>query len=86
MSINRLLRANEVLNALGIRKSTLYLRINERLFPTPIKLGRHSLWPVLEVQQIINAHISSKSDLEIKEIVDRMIETRTNSPIFKEAA
>ena len=65
-----LLRLPEVINRLGISKSTLYNMITEGTFPSPIKMGRKtSVFPEHELITIQEAIIRGDSDENIKELV-----------------
>ena len=43
----------------GFSAKHLYHLINEKKFPTPIKIGRASLWRVSDINQWLDSHISS---------------------------
>ncbi|NRA61892.1 MAG: AlpA family phage regulatory protein [Psychrobium sp.] len=74
----RILRRPEVLTQTGLSKSTLSLRINQGLFCPPIPIGARSVGFVnYEVNEILAALISGKSDTEIKQIVQSLIYQRT---------
>lgn len=44
------LRAKEVCERLGVKKTKLYALLGEGHFPLPAKVGRASLWPAHEVE------------------------------------
>lgn len=70
---NSMLRSPAVIAATGDARSTLYAKISEGLFVSPVRIGRRSVaWPALEVQTINNARISGKSDDEIRELVAKL--------------
>jgi prophage regulatory protein len=70
---HRLLRLRDVVALSGLSKSTVYLRIQQGLFPKPIALGGTSVaWPEREVAAINEARIRGASDEEIKELVSTM--------------
>ena len=76
--MNTFLRLQKVMNAMGISRSTLYLRIKQGLMPPPVKLGeRCSAWPEYEVEAINTARIAQKSDDEIRELVVKLQRQRT---------
>lgn len=54
----------------GASRSTIYLRIQQGLWPKPVRLGPRSVgWPAGEVAAINDARISGKSDEEIRALV-----------------
>ena len=61
----------------GLARSTIYLRITQRLWTTPISLGGRSVgWPSSEVAAINAARIAGKSDAEIRELVLQLEQAR----------
>ena len=66
----RILRIKQIKAQTGLPNSTIYDHIKRQLFPKPIKLGeRISGWLESEVNAIICARISGKSEAEIKALV-----------------
>lgn len=58
---------------LGVSRSTIYANIKNGLFIKPIRLGERSVgWPSTEVQTLINARVSGKTDSEIKTLVAQL--------------
>jgi prophage regulatory protein len=54
----------------GYSRSTIYLRINQGLWPKQISLGPRAIgWPANEVAALNAARISGKTDAEIRELV-----------------
>lgn len=65
-----ILRLPSVKARTGLSRSTIYLRISERLFTKPISLGGRSVgWPSQEVAAIISARIAGKTDEEVRTLV-----------------
>jgi prophage regulatory protein len=56
----RLLRLPDVLNRVGMSKSTLYSRIRDKTFPQPLHLGTSSVWVESEVTNWINDQIAQR--------------------------
>ncbi len=57
----------------GLSRSTIYLRIDQRLWTKPISLGGRAVgWPENEVDAINAARISGKSNEEIRALVIRL--------------
>ena len=76
--MNNLLRLPAVMSATGQARSTLYLRIKQRLMTPPVKLGeRCAAYPAEEIAAINAARIAGKTTDEIRELVARLIEART---------
>lgn len=85
-TINPLYRRPIVEQATGHRRSTLYRKINQGLFPKPVCIGTAKngkasqvAWPANEVQAVINAHIAGKSDDEVKALVLLLETARQNA-------
>lgn len=75
--MNNLLRLPAVMTATGLTRSTLYLRIKQRLMTPPVKLGeRCAAWPLHEIAAINAARIAGKSDEEIRELVNQLEQQR----------
>ena len=54
----------------GLSRSTIYLRINQRMFTKPVSLGGRAVgWPAHEVAALNAARIASKPNSEIRELV-----------------
>ncbi|CAD7379494.1 AlpA family transcriptional regulator [Xanthomonas arboricola] len=56
----RLLRLRDVLERVGMSKSTLYSRIRDKTFPKPLHLGTSSVWVESEVADWINDQIAQR--------------------------
>jgi prophage regulatory protein len=60
VSPNRFLRLRQVIDLVGLRKTTLYARIGEGSFPKPVSLGGRSVaWIESEVIDWQNARITA---------------------------
>jgi prophage regulatory protein len=71
--MNTILRGPAVDHETGDSRSTRYHRIDEGLFPKPVKLGPRSVgWPASEVAAINAARIAGKSDEEIRALVIKL--------------
>jgi prophage regulatory protein len=61
----------------GLSRSTVYLRIAQRLWTKPISLGGRAVgWPENEVDALNAARIAGKSDEEIRALVVKLETTR----------
>ena len=59
-NMEKLLRLPQVLNTVGISKSTLYQLVARGDFPKPIKIGqRTSAWPESAIRQWIEQRIAA---------------------------
>lgn len=68
--VQRLLRLPAVKAETGASRSTLYLRIQQGLWPKPVKLGPRSVaWPASEVAALNAARIAGMVDAEIRVLV-----------------
>ena len=64
--------------ATGYSRSTLYLRISQGLWPKPVSLGQRAVgWPAYEVGLLNAARIASKSDDDIRALVQALQARRT---------
>jgi len=61
----------------GSSRSTIYLRVQQGLWPKPVKLGPRSVgWPAVEVSAINTARIAGLSDDEIRALVIKLESAR----------
>jgi prophage regulatory protein len=68
-----ILRLPTVKVASGLSRSTIYLRISQRLFVKPVSLGARAVgWPADEVTAINSARIAGKTDDEIRSLVFKL--------------
>ncbi len=71
--VNKILRLPEVKAESGSSRSTIYLRIQQGLWPKPVKLGPRSIgWPSSEVAAVNAARIAALPDDEIRALVIRL--------------
>jgi prophage regulatory protein len=72
-----ILRRKQVEAESGYSRSTIYLRIAQRLFVKPISLGARAVgWPAHEIALLNAARIASKSDAEIRALVENLEASR----------
>jgi prophage regulatory protein len=61
----------------GYSRSTIYLRIDQRLWTKPVKLGARSVgWPANEVAALNAARIAGKSNEQIRALVEKLEASR----------
>jgi prophage regulatory protein len=78
--VQAILRLPAVKAETGASRSTIYLRIQQGLWPKPVKLGPRSVgWPAGEVAAINAARIAGMSDEEIRALVIRLEAARRDS-------
>jgi prophage regulatory protein len=78
--VHTILRLPAVKAESGSSRSTIYLRIQQGLWPKPIKLGPRSIgWPSSEVAAINAARIAGMSDDEIRALVVKLEFARKSS-------
>ena len=83
--IEPLLRSPRVEEAIGLSRSTIYLRVSQGLFTQPVSLGpRAGGWPASEVAAINAARIAGKSDDEIRALVAQLHSAR-GGPVARTA-
>lgn len=75
----RIERKQDVLDKMRFSRSTLYLRIQQGLFVPPVSLGRRAVgWLEHETDLILRGLVSGKSELEIKELVQAVVDSRAS--------
>jgi len=73
----RIVRKPEVLETLGISKSTLFNRINSGLIPPSINLGGRACgWLEEEIQTVLMALVANRKPDDIKELVIGIVKAR----------
>ena len=71
-------RRKQVESESGYSRSTIYLRIAQRLWTRPVSLGPRAVgWPASEVAALNGARIAGQSDDEIRALVRRLDSART---------
>jgi prophage regulatory protein len=64
----------------GASRSTIYLRIQQGLWPKPVRLGPRSVgWPASEVAAINAARIAGQTDDEIRVLVVKLEAARKSA-------
>jgi prophage regulatory protein len=65
-----ILRLPAIIASTGLSRSTIYLRIKQRMFTNPVSLGGRAVgWPASEVTALNAARIAGKTDGEVRELV-----------------
>jgi prophage regulatory protein len=78
--VQTLLRLPTVKAETGASRSTIYLRIQQGLWPKPVKLGPRSVaWPASEVAALNAARIAGMVDAEIRALVTRLEAARKSA-------
>ena len=71
-------RKSEVLNRLGLSRSTLHNKIKSGLWCPPISIGPRAVGFIKhEIDELIAAHISGFSEEDIRLLVIRLIDERS---------
>jgi len=71
--VQAILRLPAVRAESGASRSTIYLRIQQGLWPKPVRLGPRSVgWPASEVAAINSARIAGMTDDEIRAVVIKL--------------
>lgn len=79
--VQTLLRLPTVKAETGASRSTIYLRIQQGLWPKPVKLGPRSVaWPASEVAALNAARIAGMADAEIRALVATLEADRKSAP------
>ncbi len=70
VTYDRLLRLPEVTSICGVSRSTIFLRIAQRLFPSPIRLGQRMVaWRESEIVALKAAQVRGVPEGEMRELV-----------------
>ena len=78
--VTTILRLPAVKADSGYSRSTIYLRIDQRLWTKPVKLGARSVgWPANEVAALNAARIAGKSNEEIRALVEKLEASRQSA-------
>lgn len=78
--VQTLLRLPSVKAETGASRSTIYLRIQQGLWPKPVKLGPRSVaWPASEVAALNAARIAGMADTEIRALVTKLETARKSA-------
>ena len=68
-----ILRLPAVKAGSGLSRSTVYLRIQQGLWPRPVSLGARAVgWPESEVSALNAARIAGKDDAAIRALVGKL--------------
>jgi len=75
-----ILRIPAVKSESGLSRSTIYMRISERLWTKPVSLGPRAVgWPSDEVAALNAARIAGKTDDEIRALVAKLEAARKDA-------
>ena len=75
-----ILRLPAVKSESGLSRSTIYLRISQRLWTKPVSLGARAVgWPSDEVAALNAARIAGKTDDEIRSLVAKLEAARKDA-------
>ena len=75
-----ILRMPAVKSESGLSRSTIYLRVSQRLWTRPVLLGARAVgWPSDEVAALNAARISGKTDDEIRDLVAKLEAARKDA-------
>jgi prophage regulatory protein len=67
-----LVQLRPAFHATGMGVTKGYQQIHDQLFPAPIKLGRQSLVPSDELEEVIAARIAGRSEEQIRALIQRL--------------
>ena len=75
-----ILRLPAVKSESGLSRSTIYLRISERLWTKPVALGPRAVgWPSDEIEALNAARIAGKTDDEIRALAAKLEAARKDA-------
>jgi prophage regulatory protein len=71
--MHTILRLPAVQARTGLSRSTIYLRISQALWTSPVAIGPRAVgWPASEVAALNAARIAGKCDAEIRQLVAKL--------------
>jgi len=74
----RFLRLPQVIERTASSRSTVYASIKSGLLPPPIRLAPQSVgWAEHELNEVLKARFTAKTDDEIRALVKQLIEARS---------
>ncbi len=77
MNYPEIKRRPDVLKRLKVSRTTLYAKIDEGVWPTPIQLGARAVgWISSENEQVIAAMIAGQSQEQIQQLVQELMKQR----------
>ena len=77
---NSLLKLSTVEFRTGLSRSTIYRKITEGTFPKQVLIGNKSVaWPSCEIDALVQARVSARTDKEIKKLVSELHEKRNET-------
>lgn len=86
-AVLRLIRLPQVMDATGLRSTSIYARAKAGLLTPPIKLTpRSSAWPEHEIAAVNAAIIAGASDDELRALVRQLIVERSDRVGAKQLA
>lgn len=60
---NKLIRLDEVIEAVGLSRSTIYLKMNKGTFPKPVSVGeRGKRWLLRDVEDWIDGRVAERDE------------------------
>jgi prophage regulatory protein len=75
-----ILRMPAVKTESGLSRSTIYLRVSQRLWTKPVLLGARAVgWPSDEVEALNAARIAGRTDDEIRDLVAKLEAARKDA-------
>lgn len=66
----------QILAQLAISHTNFYKKIRDGKFPKPVKIGKRSVWPSHEVNQMCEAWLAGHDDIAIKQLVSEIEKNR----------
>lgn len=75
--MSKILRLPDVMQLIGLSKSSVYAYVSNGLITKPVKLGARAMgWPESDIAEINAARIAGKSDDDIRALVANLESTR----------
>jgi len=76
----QILRRKQLESRLGLKSSAIYKHIEDKILPPGIHIGPRAVgWPSNEVDTLIAARVSGKSEVQIRELVAKLVADRQHA-------
>jgi prophage regulatory protein len=70
-------RLRQVMETIGLKKSTIWARVKAGLLPPPVRIGERAVaWPSGEICRVIDAYIAGCGADDVKALVRRLVAER----------
>jgi prophage regulatory protein len=87
VTVDYLRRLPDVIERMGLSRSTIYGQVAAGLFPPPVSLGARSVaWPESEIVAVVGARIAGATAEEVRALVVDLVAKRSAARRIADAA